>query len=1012
MKKIALVAAVLAGILFLKKGDSTSHSSAIGKPAFALVEDSIQVPVTPDGSQKYWALRKLPSDYASSGTKLYPVMIFLHGAGQGRSPLKNLYSTPDGGVPYELEQGFWDGTAVNPADGLTYSFICISPQNNSNWSTSDVQLASILPYLLANYRIDPSRIYLTGLSAGGEGLCEYAYHLSLVPTIKFAAMIPMSEAGDNPAGHPWGANIAHDTVPAWGFGDPINDIHGEFTQDLLTAVNAVTPGLTRFTTYTGGHCCWEQFYRPTHRETFTWKGVTSSMNIYEWSLLNQRNTAPATTPTANAGSPQTITAPVNNVTLTGSGTPGSGHTISTYGWTKLSGAACTITTPGPSAGAATTTVTGLTTPGTYVFQLTVTNNIGATATSTVTITVNSLSATANAGPDQSISLPQDAALMLGTASTGTITSWKWTQLSGPAAASLAGVNNDSLYAGDLIAGTYVFQLAINGGSSTDQMTLTVGQRAPAPATGLHTVYHATPNADTGWTSSQIPGLLPGDTVKFSNAFRWVYISAQGLRGNPSNKIVLINEGGQTLVENLGGDTTNGHNGTIEISNCWYVEVSGKGAPGVQYGFNIQGDPNLIYDLGAGMQVLDNSRVVDVHDIWVHNIGTGFWSKNNGDCDVTQNLPNFTMDSISIHDSKFTDIWNEGMYIGNTSPDNGQFSYDPRPLVCGGVTIYPIPPHNGHYHVYNNIVDGTGRGGIQMASTSGGISEINNNIVRHNGRNGDDAQGTAISTGAYTCAYIHDNQMICTYTWGGASLGASKTGVPQRWENNRFDSCGYQRNFDLSITSRAWIDPPHEPSFANALAWVQFLFIDSKPTAFQDSSLTWIKNNTMLLCKNPAQGIVIQNDYGTLQFKAGNVIACNVTADGHTAPNVFIDPTATGFVFSTTCIANPVAGAGSDQSTTATLVHLLGTASVTSPATISLIRWTQVSGPNTAIMSAQTNLTNDISALVPGVYVFQLQITDSNGNSGFDTVQITITAVIPPPPSGCNCLQSLKPVNIH
>src|SRR6185295_19830844 len=67
------------------------------------------------------------------------------------------------------------------------------------------------------------------------------------------------------------------------------------------------------------------------------------------------NAAPNQAPTANAGTNKTITLPVNNSTLTGTGTDADG-TISGYAWIKMSGPSSgTITT----AGAATTTIDNL-----------------------------------------------------------------------------------------------------------------------------------------------------------------------------------------------------------------------------------------------------------------------------------------------------------------------------------------------------------------------------------------------------------------------------------------------------------------------------------------------------------------------------------------------------------------------------------------------------------------------------------------------------------------------------
>jgi hypothetical protein len=96
------------------------------------------------------------------------------------------------------------------------------------------------------------------------------------------------------------------------------------------------------------------------------------------------NAAPAPgAPSANAGSPQTITLPNTSATLTGSGSETNG-TISSYAWNQTGGpSTATITTPGQ----AQTTITGLAT-GTYTFKLTVTDALGITATASVQITVN------------------------------------------------------------------------------------------------------------------------------------------------------------------------------------------------------------------------------------------------------------------------------------------------------------------------------------------------------------------------------------------------------------------------------------------------------------------------------------------------------------------------------------------------------------------------------------------------------------------------------------------------
>jgi hypothetical protein len=85
----------------------------------------------------------------------------------------------------------------------------------------------------------------------------------------------------------------------------------------------------------------------------------------------------------SAGSDQSITLPANAVSLTGSGADTDGS-IASYAWTKVSGPASGVI---GSPSQASTQVTGLV-QGTYIFQLTVTDNAGATASDDVMITVN------------------------------------------------------------------------------------------------------------------------------------------------------------------------------------------------------------------------------------------------------------------------------------------------------------------------------------------------------------------------------------------------------------------------------------------------------------------------------------------------------------------------------------------------------------------------------------------------------------------------------------------------
>ena len=89
-------------------------------------------------------------------------------------------------------------------------------------------------------------------------------------------------------------------------------------------------------------------------------------------------------PVANAGNAITITLPTSSTTLNGGASTDADGTIASYAWTKIDGPAqFTIA----NAAAASTSVSNLV-QGVYTFQLTVTDNGGASASATVTVTVN------------------------------------------------------------------------------------------------------------------------------------------------------------------------------------------------------------------------------------------------------------------------------------------------------------------------------------------------------------------------------------------------------------------------------------------------------------------------------------------------------------------------------------------------------------------------------------------------------------------------------------------------
>lgn len=134
-------------------------------------------------------------------------------------------------------------------------------------------------------------------------------------------------------------------------------------------------------------------------------------------------------PSANAGNNQTVDEQTS-VTLTGTGTDSDG-TISSYAWTQTGGTSVTITNA--NSASATFAAPDINADETLTFELTVTDNDGATASDSVSITIQRVneSPTVDAGSEQTVN-EQSTVTLAGTGNDpdGTIESYSWAQTSG------------------------------------------------------------------------------------------------------------------------------------------------------------------------------------------------------------------------------------------------------------------------------------------------------------------------------------------------------------------------------------------------------------------------------------------------------------------------------------------------------------------------------------------------------------------------------------------------------
>ncbi|MGZ8560371.1 MAG: PKD domain-containing protein, partial [Flavisolibacter sp.] len=255
------------------------------------------------------------------------------------------------------------------------------------------------------------------------------------------------------------------------------------------------------------------------------------------------------TPIANAGADQTITLPVNTVTVNGVGSDADG-TIASYLWTKISGPV-TFNIVSPTQ--AQTVINNLV-QGIYRFELKLTDNLGALDRDTLTITVNSTappanqSPVANAGPDRTITLPTNTVTLTGSGTDpdGNIAGYFWTRISGPTTFSIGTSTQAQTVVNNLVQGIYRFELRVTdnqGAIDRDTVMVTVNAAPPPPN-----------QAPIAYAGSNISIILPVNTVNLSGTgtdsdgnitgYQWNKISG------PTTFVIVNATQAQTAVNNL------------------------------------------------------------------------------------------------------------------------------------------------------------------------------------------------------------------------------------------------------------------------------------------------------------------------------------------------------------------------------------------------------------------------------------------------------------------------------
>ncbi|WOO39729.1 Ig-like domain-containing protein [Rubellicoccus peritrichatus] len=226
----------------------------------------------------------IPVNYDADDTNtLYPLVLFLHGAGEkGSDNSRQLNGNANKAMIFI--------SSANPDNQTDYPCFWVAPQCSlGDWGDSylPAQLQGMLDHFIENYNIDPDRIYITGLSMGGGG------------TISQIAAYPQRYAAANPiCGWFNGDAAPYAHIPLWAFHCADDGVVGVNGSDSIVGGMRWLGGTANYTRYnTGGHGgAWTRAYN-------------SASPLVPWMMAQRRGQKPI----SQHGPYVNITSPVSSL---------------------------------------------------------------------------------------------------------------------------------------------------------------------------------------------------------------------------------------------------------------------------------------------------------------------------------------------------------------------------------------------------------------------------------------------------------------------------------------------------------------------------------------------------------------------------------------------------------------------------------------------------------------------------------------------------------------------------
>ncbi|HTE25984.1 PKD domain-containing protein [Flavitalea sp.] len=962
----------------------------------------------------------LPENYDQSGES-YPLLIFFHGAGERGNGTTQLSRVLSNGVPKLIKDGtFPKSFTVN---NQTHKFIVISPQF-TDVPPGNSYVNDIIDYAVKNYRVNTKRIYLTGLSMGG-GMIFLYLGVNSDYAKRIAAMVPVCQAYGYSAGtskvisdagiHTW---MTHNN------GDPTVGVAG--TLNYLQGINSYTSGLAKATIFTStSHDAWTKTYDPNFRE--------NGLNVYEWMLQYERGAVVPTNkvPVASAGNDVSISLPENAVTLTGSGKDPDG-TISSYSWKKIKGGSAALM----NAGSSTTAVNDLV-EGVYEFELTVTDNQGATSKDVVQITVKAANKLprANAGQDQFVALPANSVTLSGTGTDddGDIATYTWNKLNGGPAEIINSGSVTTLVT-RLEAGVYEFELTVTdnaGGKSKDQVKITVNpasNKVPRANAGSDITIslpedsltlRGSGNDEDGTNITYLWKKISGGSVTFENAnhpvtrvrglesgiyeFELTVTDNDGAKATdvvrvrvnaPQNKIPVA-DAGDDLIITLPQSSCN-LRGSGQDEDGTIVEYSWRKSSGGSANILSQSAATtLITGLATGiyqfeLTVKDNNGSIssDVVQVTVNPAGNKLPIVNAG-TDIIIAIPSTSVTltgNVSAENmSLITILWKKVSGSVASIANAGSAATEVKDLVAG-VYEFELSAKDDQGMIATDLIKVTVTPPPNKKPVAFAGSDINITLPTN----------YVILRGSGT----DEDGKILSYSWrkisgGGANIISAS--LPES-EITGLQAGNY--TFELTVTDNSMLTDTDEinitvnpASNKNPVANAEADFFINLPVSTitlngsgtdQDGrifSYLWQKlygGSAVIL--NPTEAVTAVNDLTAGTYAFGLTVTDNSGAIGHDTVIVTVNAAIN---------KSPLANAGEDITVVAPLdkIQLTGSAS-DEDGIITMYSWKLRSLAKVNIVNVSASET-EVEGLTEGSHEFELIVTDDKGAMASDIVVITV-----------------------